>query len=283
MEYFTLNNGLKMPKSGLGTFLLNPTEAYNSTLEALKIGVRHIDTANGYMNEKAVGNAIKDSGISRDEIFVTTKLWPSVYTNENAIEETLQRLKLEYVDMLILHQPVGDYIHAYKMMEEAYKKGIVKSLGLSNFTRDKIQEVLDQAEIKPQLLTVECHPYYVQKDLRSYLEPHKIIIEAWYPLGHGDHILLEEPLFQELAKKYNKSTAQIILRWHTQYGTSVIPGSKNPSHIADNANIYDFTLTDEEMREIDQLDYGKHYYTQTQELLDKYLSIRPNLDEQAEK
>lgn len=166
MEFFTLNNGIQMPKSGLGTFLLTPKEAYDSTLAALKCGVRHIDTANGYMNEKAVGRAIKDSGIDRSEIFVTTKLWPSVYSDENAISDTLTRLQLDYVDMLILHQPACDYIHAYQMMEEAYKNGKVKALGLSNFSEEKIQEILDIAQIKPQLLTVECHPYYVQKKVK---------------------------------------------------------------------------------------------------------------------
>lgn len=272
-----------MPKSGLGTFLMTPSQAYDATLAALKLGVRHIDTANGYMNEKAVGNAIKDSGIDRSEIFVTTKLWPSVYEDENAIKDTLARLQLDYVDMLILHQPAGNYIHAYKMMEKAYEEGSVKALGLSNFTQDKIQEVLDQATIVPQLLTVEAHPYYVQKDLRKFLQPYHIVIEAWYPLGHGDHTLLEEAIFTKLADKYHKSPAQIILRWHTQYGTSVIPGSKNPEHIKENNDIYDFTLTEAEMKEIDTLDSGKHYYTQTQEALDKYLAMKPDFNAQDEK
>lgn len=283
MEYFTLNNNTKMPKDGLGTFLMTPTEAYHATLAALKAGVRHIDTANAYMNERAVGNAIKDSGIDRSEIFVTTKLWPSVYEDENAISDTLARLQLDYVDMLILHQPVGNYIHAYQMMEKAYRAGTVKALGLSNFSKEKIQEVLDQTEIVPQLVTVECHPYYVQKDLRKFLKPYNIIIEAWYPLGHGDHTLLEEPIFTKLADKYHKSPVQIILRWHTQYDTSVIPGSKNPSHIRDNHDIYDFTLTDEEMKEIATLDCGKHYYTQTQEALDKYLALKPDFNAQDER
>ncbi len=283
MEYFTLNNGVQMPKTGLGTFLMTPTQAYEATLAALKAGVRHIDTANGYMNEKAVGNAIKDSGVPREEIFVSTKLWPSVYEDENAIKDTLKRLQLDYVDMLILHQPAGNYINAYKMMEEAYKEGTVKALGLSNFTQDKIQEVLDQTDVVPQLLTVECHPYYVQKELREFLRPYNMIIEAWYPLAHGDHSLTNEEVFIELGKKYGKTAAQVVLRWHIQYGTSVIPGSKNPEHIKENNDIYDFELTEEEMKEIDTLDCGKHYYTQTEEALEKYLNMRPDFNAQDEK
>ena len=275
MEFFTLNNGIQMPKSGLGTFLLTPKEAYDSTLAALKCGVRHIDTANGYMNEKAVGRAIKDSGIDRSEIFVTTKLWPSVYSDENAISDTLTRLQLDYVDMLILHQPACDYIHAYQMMEEAYKNGKVKALGLSNFSEEKIQEILDIAQIKPQLLTVECHPYYVQKKLREYLAPHNIIIEAWYPLGHGDTSLLNENVFKALGKKYGKNPAQIILRWHTQMGFAVIPGSKNVNHIKDNLDIFDFTLTEDEMTEIAKLDKGVRYYNRTDEQLVAFAGWQP--------
>lgn len=284
MEYKILNTGSKMPMAVFGVYQIpDHEECKQSVITAIKAGYRAIDTAASYMNEKAVGNAIKDSGVDRKEIFVTTKLWPSVYSDEHAIENTLKRLQLDYVDMLILHQPTSDYIHAYKMMEEAYKKGQIKALGLSNFSKEKIQEVLDNTEIIPQLLTVECHPYYVQKDLRNFLEPYKMIIEAWYPLGHGDHSLLEEPTFTSLAEKYKKTAAQVILRWHTQYGTSVIPGFKNPQHIKDNHDLYDFTLTEEEMKESDSLDCGKHYYTQTQELLDKYASICPDFESQEEK
>lgn len=283
MEYFTLNNGVQMPCDGLGTFQLTPSQAHTSTLAALQCGVRHIDTANAYMNEKAVGNAIRDSKIDRKEIFVSTKLWPSVYESPTAIEDTLRRLQLDYADMLILHQPTGNYIQAYKMMEEAYKAGTVKALGLSNFTQNKIQEILDTCTVIPQLLTVENHPYYTQKELRNFLKPHNILIEAWFPLGHGDHLLLEEPVFKKLAEKYHVSVAQIILRWHIQMGNSVIPGSKNPQHIQDNHNLYHFHLTQEEMEEIATLDTNKHYYTQTQELLDKYLQMRPDFDNQEEK
>lgn len=281
MEYLKLNNDVKMPVEGLGTFLMSPAEAEAASLAALEAGYEHIDTANAYMNEKAVGRAIAKSGVARDKIFVSTKLWPSVYeAGDAAIEGTLNRLGLDYVDMLILHQPVGNYLAAWKTMEKAYKEGKVRALGLSNFPQEKIAEVIDHAEIKPQLVTVECHPYFAQSDLREYLSQYGIVIEAWYPLGHGDKGLQEEPVFTKLAEKYGKTAAQVILRWHVQMDTSIIPGSKNPMHIADNADIFDFELTDEEMAEIAKLDGTKKYYEATEEALAGYLAIKPDFDAQ---
>lgn len=281
MEYLKLNNDVKMPVEGLGTFLMSPAEAEAASLAALEAGYEHIDTANAYMNEKAVGRAIAKSGVARDKIIVSTKLWPSVYeAGDAAIEGTLNRLGLDYVDMLILHQPVGNYLAAWKTMEKAYKEGRVRALGLSNFPQEKIAEVIDHAEIKPQLVTVECHPYFAQSDLREYLSQYGIVIEAWYPLGHGDKGLQEEPVFTKLAEKYGKTPAQVILRWHVQMGTSIIPGSMNPAHIADNADIFDFELTDEEMAEIAKLDGTKKYYEATEEALAGYLAIKPDFDAQ---
>lgn len=281
MEYLKLNNDVKMPVEGLGTFLMSPAEAEAASLAALEAGYVHIDTANAYMNEKAVGRAIAKSGVARDKLFVSTKLWPSVYeAGDAAIEGTFNRLGLDYVDMLILHQPVGNYLAAWKTMEKAYKEGKVRALGLSNFPQEKIAEVIDHAEIKPQLVTVECHPYFAQSDLREYLSQYGIVIEAWYPLGHGDKGLQEEPVFTKLAEKYGKTAAQVILRWHVQMGTSIIPGSKNPAHIADNADIFDFELTDEEMAEIAKLDGKKKYYEATEEALAGYLAIKPDFDAQ---
>ncbi|WP_303213770.1 aldo/keto reductase [uncultured Enorma sp.] len=281
MEYLKLNNDVKMPVEGLGTFLMSPAEAEAASLAALEAGYEHIDTANAYMNEKAVGRTIAKSGVARDKIFVSTKLWPSVYeAGDAAIEGTLNRLGLDYVDMLILHQPVGNYLAAWKTMEKAYKEGKVRALGLSNFPQEKIAEVIDHAEIKPQLVTVECHPYFAQSDLREYLSQYGIVIEAWYPLGHGDKGLQEEPVFTKLAEKYGKAPAQVILRWHVQMGTSIIPGFKNPAHIADNADIFDFELTDEEMAEIAKLDGTKKYYEATEEALAGYLAIKPDFDAQ---
>lgn len=281
MEYLKLNNDVKMPVEGLGTFLMSPAEAEAASLAALEAGYEHIDTANAYMNEKAVGRAIAKSGVARDKIIVSTKLWPSVYeAGDAAIEGTLNRLGLDYVDMLILHQPVGNYLAAWKTMEKAYKEGKVRALGLSNFPQEKIAEVIDHAEIKPQLVTVECHPYFAQSDLREYLSQYGIVIEAWYPLGHGDKGLQEEPVFTKLAERYGKTAAQVILRWHVQMGTSIIPGSKNPVHIADNADIFDFELTDEEMAEIAKLDGTEKYYEATEEALAGYLAIKPDFDAQ---
>ncbi|WP_418742725.1 aldo/keto reductase [Enorma massiliensis] len=281
MKYLKLNNDVKMPVEGLGTFLMSPVEAEAASLAALEAGYEHIDTANAYMNEKAVGRAIAKSGVARDKIFVSTKLWPSVYeAGDAAIEGTLNRLGLDYVDMLILHQPVGNYLAAWKTMEKAYKEGKVRALGLSNFPQEKIAEVIDHADIKPQLVTVECHPYFAQSDLREYLSQYGIVIEAWYPLGHGDKGLQEEPVFTKLAEKYGKTAAQVILRWHVQMGTSIIPGSKNPMHIADNADIFDFELTDEEMAEVAKLDGTKKYYEATEEALAGYLAIKPDFDAQ---
>lgn len=281
MEYLKLNNDVKMPVEGLGTFLMSPAEAEAASLAALEAGYEHIDTANAYMNEKAVGRAIAKSGVARDKIFVSTKLWPSVYeAGDAAIEGTLNRLGLDYVDMLILHQPVGNYLAAWKTMEKASKEGKVRALGLSNFPQEKIAEVIDHAEIKPQLVTVECHPYFAQSDLREYLSQYGIVIEAWYPLGHGDKGLKEEPVFTKLAERYGKTAAQVILRWHVQMGTSIIPGSKNPMHIADNADIFYFELTDEEMAEIAKLDGTEKYYEATEEALAGYLAIKPDFDAQ---
>lgn len=281
MKNFELNNGTTIPVAGIGTFLMQPQEAESSVVSALQNGYTLIDTANAYMNEKAVGRAIKVSGKQRSEIYLSTKLWPSVYaTADQAIDETLARLDTDYIDLLFLHQPVGDYIGAYKAMERAVKSGKVKSLGLSNFSKAEVEEVINATEIKPAFLQVEAHPYYPQNELKAYLDTFGAKVMAWYPLGHGDANLVNEPVFTELAKKYGKSNAQIILRWHTQVGNVVIPGSKNPEHIKDNINIFDFTLTDEELSKIAKLDRNKPYYEASQEALQGYLAFAPDFNSQ---
>lgn len=280
MEYLVLNNGIKMPMEGIGTFLLSPDEAEQSVLNALKTGYRLIDTANAYVNEKAVGRAIKKSGITREDIFLETKLWPAFYEQEDAVEKTLERLDTDYIDLLLIHQPAGNYIAGYKLMEKYYKEGKIKAIGLSNFNKEQIQEILDICEVEPAILQTEVHPYNQEKELKDFLAKYDIAIQAWYPLGHGDKALLEEPIFSKLAEKYRKNAAQIILRWHIQNGTIVIPGSKNPAHIRDNFFLFDFSLTDEEMSEINALNQDKRYYTSTPELLDSYVKMVPPVDEQ---
>lgn len=280
MKFATLNNGLSMPMAGIGTFLLSPDEAEASVLAALEDGYRLIDTANAYVNEKAVGRAMKKSGLKREEIFLETKLWPSFYEDDNAVDKTLERLGTEYIDLLLIHQPAGNYVAGYRQMEKAYKEGKVKAIGLSNFNQAQIEEILGLCQVKPAVLQTEVHPYFQEQELKSFLSKEGMVIQAWYPLGHGDKALLEEPLFTELGKKYGKTNAQIILRWHIQDGNIVIPGSKNPAHIKDNFDLFDFSFTEEEMEKIAALDKNTRYYYSTPEMLKKYAEIVPDVDGQ---
>lgn len=280
MKFATLNNGLSMPMAGIGTFLLTPDEAEASVLAALEGGYRLIDTANAYVNEKAVGRAMKKSGLKREEIFLETKLWPSFYENVDAVDKTLERLGTDTIDLLLIHQPAGNYVAGYRQMEKAYKEGKVKAIGLSNFNQAQIEEILGLCQVKPAVLQTEVHPYFQEQELKSFLSKEGMVIQAWYPLGHGDKALLEEPLFTELGKKYGKTNAQIILRWHIQDGNIVIPGSKNPAHIKDNFDLFDFSFTEEEMEKIAALDKNTRYYYSTPEILKKYAEIVPDVDGQ---
>ena len=280
METITLNNGLECPVIGIGTFMLAPADAQNSVREALKMGYRLIDTANAYVNERAVGRGMRESGVPREEIFLSTKLWASEYENENAVEETLERLGVEYVDLLYIHQPAGNWLAGYRQLEKAYRDGKAKAIGISNFEGKYIAELETQWEIVPQFIQVEAHPYFPQDELRVTLDRYGIRLMAWYPLGHGDKSLIEEPVFRKLGEKYGKSSAQVILRWHTQMGFVVIPGSKNVAHIRDNLDILDFRLTEEEMAEIAKLNSGKRYYTRTDEALDSYAAWQPVYEEE---
>lgn len=273
MEYFTLNNGIRMPMAGIGVFLMSPAEAEAAVETALRSGVRLIDTANGYMNESGTGRGIKKSGVPREEIFLVTKLWPTVYEKETAVEETLQRLDTDYIDLLFLHQPTDNWREGYRQIEKAYKEGKVKAIGLSNFPDDLLKEAVDTMEIKPQVVQVEAHPYFPQTELKKVLAQTGMGLMAWYPLGHGDKTLIGEPVFGELAGKYGKSNAQIILRWHVQSGNIVIPGSKNPDHIRDNFDIFDFELTSEDMAKIAEVDKNVRYYTATPEMIAAYAAM----------
>ena len=280
MEYTTLNNGVKMPMAGIGTFLLTPDEAESSVLGALKNGYRLVDTANAYVNEKAVGRTMKKSGVPREQIFLETKLWPSFYEQADAVEKTLERLDTDYIDLLLIHQPAGNYTAGYRQMEAAYKAGKVRAIGLSNFNKAQMEEILGICEVRPTVLQTELHPYHQEKELKAFLKENGIVAQSWYPLGHGDKALLEEPLFAELGKKYGKSSAQVILRWHIQDGNIVIPGSKNPTHIQANFDLFDFALTDEEMDKIAAMNKNARYYTSTPEMLKRYAETVPPVDEQ---
>ena len=278
MENITLNNGITCPVIDIGTFMLSPAQAENSVREALKMGYSLVDTANAYVNERACGRGIKDSGLARESVFISTKLWPSEYENPNAVDETLERLGIEYVDLLYIHQPAGNWLAGYRQLEKAYKEGKTKAIGISNFEGEFIAELEKNWEIVPQFIQVEAHPYFTQKELRVTLDKYGIKLMSWYPLGHGDKSLINEPVFAELGRKYGKTSAQIILRWHTQMGFAVIPGSKNVNHIKDNLNILDFTLTDEEMAEIAKLDKGERYYHRTDAQLAGFASWKPTFE-----
>jgi diketogulonate reductase-like aldo/keto reductase len=262
-----LNNGKKIPQIGFGVYCISNEATEKCVLEALKIGYRHIDTAHMYGNEKEVGSAIKKSGIPREEIFVTSKLWITEFGQGKAlaqIDKMLKRLDLEYIDLLLLHFPYRDYIGAYKDLEKAYEEGKVKSIGISNFEDKKLEELCDQAKIKPVVNQVELHPYFQQNDLRKRMEKYNTKIEAWAPLGHAMTNIFKEELIVKLSEKYKKSPVQIILRWDIQRGIITIPKSEKPERIKENFEIFDFELTEEEVKQIDELD-GKQKRIQEKE------------------
>jgi diketogulonate reductase-like aldo/keto reductase len=278
MEKMVLNNGIECPVIGIGTFMLSPADAENSVREALKMGYSLVDTANAYVNERAVGCGIRKSGAEREDVFLSTKLWPSEYENENAVDETLERLGVDYVDLLYIHQPAGNWLAGYRQLEKAYKEGKARSIGISNFEGKYLEELETKWELIPHFIQVEAHPYFTQKELRKTLDKYDIRLMSWYPLGHGDKSLINEPVFAELGEKYGKTSAQVILRWHTQMGFAVIPGSRNVDHIRDNLNILDFELADEEMKEIEKLDKEQRYYHRTDEQLIQFAAWRPEFE-----
>lgn len=279
METVKLNNGKECPVIGIGTFTFSPADAENSVIEALKAGYRLVDTANAYVNERAVGRGMKESGVKREDVFLSTKLWPSEYENPDAVDQTLERLGTDYADLLYIHQPAGNWLAGYRLLEKAYREGKAKSIGISNFEGKYLDELQTEWEIVPQFMQVECHPYYTQKELRKALDKYGIRLMSWYPLGHGDRSLIDEPVFAEIGKKYGKTPAQVILRWHTQMGFVVVSGSRSVEHIKANLDILDFRLTEEEMSAIAKLDKNARYYYRTDEQLDQYASIKPQYEE----
>ncbi|MCR4706490.1 MAG: aldo/keto reductase [Clostridiales bacterium] len=275
MESIRLNNGLTCPVIGIGTFMLAPADAQRSVREAVKMGYRLIDTANAYVNERAVGRGMRESGVTRGEVFLSTKLWPSEYENPNAVDETLARLGVEYVDLLYIHQPAGNWLAGYRQLEKAYREGKAKAIGISNFEGKYLEELQNRWEIVPQFMQAEAHPYFAQDELCRTLDEYGIRLMSWYPLGHGDRSLIEEPVFRTIAEKYGKTPAQVILRWHIQMGFVVIPGSRNVDHIRDNLDVLDFALTGDEMAEIARLNKGRRYYIRTDEALAGFAGWQP--------
>jgi diketogulonate reductase-like aldo/keto reductase len=260
---YILNNGTEIPRIGFGVFMMTPDECESAVLEALKDGYRLIDTANAYMNERAVGRAMKKSGLPREEIYLTTKIMPIDFGYEKtkaAIDATLKRLDTPYIDLLLLHIRFGDYLGAWKAMEEAVRDGKVRSIGFSNFEAPQIEDIVSHATIMPAVDQIECHPYFQEHAIRELLKKYGIQVECYYPVGHGDKKLMEEPVLRAMADKYGKSVVQVILRWHEQEGFLPIPKSTNPEHIKSNLNIFDFELTDDEMNAIRGLDTNRSYF-----------------------
>ena len=261
MENFTLNNNTTIPAVGFGVFQIpNDGPTYDATLAALKAGYRHIDTAAGYMNESDVGKAIIDSGIERSEIFITSKLWLQDHGYENAkigIENSLRLLGVDYIDLYLLHQPYGDYLGAWKALEEAVAAGKIRSIGISNITVNLWNKFKDGMNFMPVVNQVEFNPFTQQRELRKVMAEQDIRLEAWFPLGHGNKELLENEVIVDLAHKYNKNVGQIILRWIYQEGVVSLPKSTNPERMKGNIDIFDFALNDDEMKAIQGLDTGK--------------------------
>ena len=262
MEMVTLNDGNKIPAVGFGVFLIpNDGATYEAVTRALKAGYRHIDTAAAYFNEAEVGKAVKDRGIPREEIFITSKLWLQDYGYEAAkkgLETSLEKLGLDYVDLYLLHQPYGDVAGAWKALEEAKAEGKIRSIGVSNMTPKIWKEFVPQFATMPAVNQVECNPFFQQKELRALLAENDVKIEAYQPLGHGDETLRSDPHIVKLADKYGKNPGQIILRFEVQDGLIVLPKSTNPQRIAGNIDIFDFELSDGEMDSLRTLDTGKN-------------------------
>ena len=274
----TLNNGQKIPQLGFGVYCIPPAETEQCVLEALKIGYRHIDTAHMYGNEKEVGSAIKKSGIPRNEIFITSKLWVSEYGEGKtlqAIDKMLKRLDLVYIDLILLHFPFNDYMGAYKDLEKAYEQGKVKSIGISNFENQKLEELCDAAKIKPVLNQIELHPYFQQNELRQRMDKYNTKTEAWAPLGHAMTKIFDEEIIKKLSGKYKKSPAQIILRWDIQRGIITIPKSQKKERIKENFEIFDFEMTEDEIKEIDVLNGKQNRIQDKDDVLEKAIISAP--------
>ena len=278
--YLTLNNGVQMPQIGLGLYMIPEGDvAYNSVMTALESGYRHFDCAHAYQNERSLGRAIKDSGVERDSLWITSKLWPNEYGEGKtlkAIERMLGRLGLDYIDLVYFHQPMGDFVGGWKEMEMALSMGMVRAIGISNFdTSDSLfDQLIASAKVKPQIMQIECHPYAQRKHWQERCAAEGIQIECWFPLGGRDSKgeILRDPVINEIAQAHGKSAAQVIIRWHMQEGFSVIPGSSNPAHIKENIDVLDFALSNVEMQRIRALDKEARYFNMPYEQQVKWFS-----------
>ena len=263
MEYVTLNNGVKMPMLGYGVYQTPPEETERCVSEAIQVGYRSIDTAQAYGNEAGVGNALAKCGLPREEFFITTKVWISNAGYEKAkasIEESLKNLQTSYIDLLLIHQPFGDYYGTYRAMEEAYKEGKVRAIGVSNFYPDRFLDIHHFAEIKPAVNQVETHVFQQQKVAKEYMKKNGTQIESWGPFAEGKNDYFNNPVLKEIGGTYGKSTAQVALRFLTQSGVVVIPKSTHKERMEENFNIFDFQLTAEEMAKIEALDGGESLF-----------------------
>ena len=278
--YLTLNNGVKMPQFGLGLYMIaEGDETYNSVKTALENGYRHFDCAHAYQNERSLGRAIKDSGVPRDSLWITSKLWPNEYGEGKtlkAIDRMLGRLGLEYIDLVYFHQPMGDFVGGWKEMEQALAMGKVRAIGISNFdVSDEIfDSLINSAKVKPQIMQIECHPYAQRKHWQQRLAKEGIQIECWFPLGGRDSKgeILRDKIINEIAQAHGKSAAQVIIRWHLQEGFSVIPGASNPAYIKENIEVFDFALSNVEMAKIRALNKEKRYFNMSYEDQVKWFS-----------
>ncbi len=257
MEYVTLSNGVKMPILGYGVYQVTKEECERCVLDALDAGYRAIDTAQSYFNEEEVGNAIKKSGIPREEIFLTTKVWIEHYGYEQTREsvlESMRKLQVEYLDLCLLHQPFSDYYGAWRALEDLYEEGKIRAIGISNFYPDRMVDIASFARIRSMVNQVETHPLNQQVVAKEYMDKYNVQIEAWAPFGEGRGGLFENTVLKEIGTKYGKTTAQVILRWHIQRGVVVIPKSTHKERMIENLNVFDFTLSDEDMERIAALD-----------------------------
>ena len=278
--YVTLNNGLKMPQVGLGVFQVPDGEkTYNAVLAALKCGYRKIDTAHAYQNERSVGKAIKDSGIPRSEIWITSKLWINEYGEGKtlpALEKMLARLGVDYIDLVYLHQPFGDVKGAWKDLEKAVEQKKARSIGISDFDyrENMFTDFVDSVNIKPVTLQIECHPFAQRKNFQALAAKYNILIECWYPFGgrQSNGVVLKDPTINKIAQAHNCSATQVILRFDVQVGLLPLPGSLTPAHIEDNFKILNFTLSEEEMKEMRALNKEQRFFTMNEEQSNKNLS-----------